>query len=84
MKAGEGNPQAREEEGKLGLLGLERSSSPAGIPRMGIGIPWESHCFHLLEAVEGADEVADVVWMLLALKTFSMRKVDVLIQERRC
>jgi len=23
LKAGEGNPQAREEEGKLGLLGLE-------------------------------------------------------------
>jgi len=34
VKAGEGNPQAREEEGKLGLLGLERSSSPAGIPRI--------------------------------------------------
>jgi len=31
MKAGEGNPQAREEESKL-LIGLERSSSPAGIP----------------------------------------------------
>jgi len=38
MKAGEGNPQAREEEGKLGLLGLERSSSLAGIPRIwGLG-----------------------------------------------
>jgi len=58
MKAGEGNPQAREEEGKR-LFGLERSSSPAGIPGiwelefrgkaasiMGIGIPWESHRFH--------------------------------------
>jgi len=33
MKAGEGNPQAREEEGKR-LLGLERSSSLAGIPRI--------------------------------------------------
>jgi len=31
MKAGEGNPWAREEEGKH-LLGLERSSSPAGLP----------------------------------------------------
>jgi len=30
VKAGEGNPQAREEEGKR-LLGLERSSSLAGI-----------------------------------------------------
>jgi len=59
MKAGEGNPQAREEEGKRqGLLGMERSSSLAGIPgiwglefygkatTMGIGIQWESHCFH--------------------------------------
>jgi len=32
MKAGEDNPQAREEEGKQSLLGLERSSSLAGIP----------------------------------------------------
>jgi len=31
LKAGEGNPQAREEEGKR-LLGLERSSSLAAIP----------------------------------------------------
>jgi len=34
MKAGEGNPQAREEEGKLHLLSMEHSSSLAGIPRM--------------------------------------------------
>jgi len=34
MKAGEGNPQAREEEGKLSLLSTRRSSSLAGIPRM--------------------------------------------------
>jgi len=34
MKAGEGNPQAREEEGKLYLLSTECSSSLAGIPRM--------------------------------------------------
>jgi len=33
MKAGEGNPQARE-EGKLSLLSTECSSSPAGIPGM--------------------------------------------------
>jgi len=32
VKAGEGNPRAREEEGKLYLLSTERSSSPAGIP----------------------------------------------------
>jgi len=32
LKAGEGNPQAREEEGKLSLLSMERCSSPAGIP----------------------------------------------------
>jgi len=43
MKAGEGNPQAREEEGKLSLLGTERSSSLAGIP-------WESHCFHATDS----------------------------------
>jgi len=59
---GEGNPQAREEEGKR-LLGLEHSSSLAGIPgiwelefrgkatSMGIGIPWESHHFHLVSAL---------------------------------
>jgi len=48
VKAGEGNPQAREEEGKLSLLSTGRSSSLAGIPRMwGVGIPWESHRFHL-------------------------------------
>jgi len=35
----------------------------------------------LLETIEGADEVADVVWMLLALETFSLRNVDVLIGE---
>jgi len=34
MKAGEGNPQAREEEGKQSLLGMECSSSLAGIPRI--------------------------------------------------
>jgi len=34
MKAGEGNPQAREEEGKLSLLSTECSSSLAGIPRL--------------------------------------------------
>jgi len=34
MKVGEGNPQAREEEGQLYLLSTECSSSPAGIPRM--------------------------------------------------
>jgi len=34
MKAGEGNPQAWEEEGKLYSLSKERSSSLAGIPRM--------------------------------------------------
>jgi len=32
----------------------------------------------LFETVDGADEVADVFWMLLALKTFSLRSVDVL------
>jgi len=35
----------------------------------------------LLETVEGADETADVVWMLLALETFSLRNLDVLIKE---
>jgi len=32
MKAGEGNPQAWEKEGKLSLLSMERCSSLAGIP----------------------------------------------------
>jgi len=35
----------------------------------------------LLETIEGADEAADVVWMLLALKTFSLRNEYVLIKE---
>jgi len=35
----------------------------------------------LLETVEGADEAADIVWMLLALETFSLRNVDVLLKE---
>jgi len=34
VKVGEGNPQAREEEGKLSLVSTEHSSYPAGIPRM--------------------------------------------------
>jgi len=34
MKAGEDNPQAREEEGKLYLLSTERNTYPAGIPGM--------------------------------------------------
>jgi len=34
LKAGEENPHAREEEGKLYLLTTEHSSSLAGIPRM--------------------------------------------------
>jgi len=34
MKAGEDNPQAREEEDKLYLLSMERNTSPAGIPGM--------------------------------------------------
>jgi len=41
----------------------------------------------LIETVEEADEAADVVWMLLALETFSLRNVDVLFQgvpEERC
>jgi len=35
----------------------------------------------LLETVEGVDEEADIVWMLLALETFSLRNVDALIEE---
>jgi len=35
----------------------------------------------LLETIEGADETADVVWMLLALETFSLRNVEVLVEE---
>jgi len=35
----------------------------------------------LLETIEGAHEVAGVVWMLLALETSSLRNVDVLIKE---
>jgi len=54
MKVGEGNPQAREEEGKLGLLGLERSSSPAGIPGIWIGIPWESRHFQKVKVYPSA------------------------------
>jgi len=34
LKVGEGNPQAREEEGKLCLLSMEHSSSLAGVPRI--------------------------------------------------
>jgi len=34
VKAGEDNPQAREEEGKLYLLRTEHNTSPAGILRM--------------------------------------------------
>jgi len=35
----------------------------------------------LLEALEGANEAADVVWMLLVLKTFSLKNVNVLVKE---
>jgi len=35
----------------------------------------------LLETIEGTDEVVDIFWMLLALETFSLRNVDVLIEE---
>jgi len=35
----------------------------------------------LLETIEGKDEAADVVWMLLALETFSLRNVDVLVED---
>jgi len=34
VKVGEGNPQAREKEGKLSLLRLEHNSSLSGIPGM--------------------------------------------------
>jgi len=47
MIAGEGNPQAREEEGKLYLLSMEHISS-WNSQNVGIGIPWESHCFHFV------------------------------------
>jgi len=47
MKAGEGNPQAREEEGKTEFI-RHRAQLISGWNswNMGIGIPWESHCFH--------------------------------------
>jgi len=54
MKAGEGYPQVREEEGKLYLLSTERSSSPTGIPGMwgsefhGKATTFTLHCFHLV------------------------------------
>jgi len=36
----------------------------------------------LLETVRGGvDEAADVFWMLLAVETFSLRNVDVLVEE---
>jgi len=34
VKAGEDNPQAREEEGKLSLLSMESNTSLTGIPEM--------------------------------------------------
>jgi len=72
MKAGEGNPQAREEEGKC-LLGLERSSSPAGIPGIwelefrgkaasiqnSMGKPPLSHSLHKLALSEEEDNNND-------------------------
>jgi len=45
VKEGEGNPQTREEEGKLSLLCMEHNSFPAGIPGIWIRIPMESHSF---------------------------------------
>jgi len=46
MKAGEGNPQAREEEGKLSLLSNRAQLISGWNPQnVGIGILWESHCF---------------------------------------
>jgi len=46
MKAGEGNSQAREEEGKPEFIrpGAQLISG-WNSQNMGIGIPWESHCF---------------------------------------
>jgi len=35
----------------------------------------------LFETVEGADEAEDIAWMLLALETFSLRNLDVFIEE---
>jgi len=48
MKAGEGNPQAREEEGKTEFIkhGAQLISG-WNSQNMWIRIPWESHCFHL-------------------------------------
>jgi len=34
---------------------------------------------HLLEVLKGMDEAADMVWMLLALKTFSLRNLHFLL-----
>jgi len=48
VKAGEGNPQAREEEGKLSLLSNGAQLISGWNPQnVGIGIPWKSHHFHL-------------------------------------
>jgi len=47
MKVGEGNPQAREEEGKLFIKHRAQLISGWNSQNMGIGIPEESHCFHL-------------------------------------
>jgi len=48
VKAGEGNPQAREEEGKTGFIrpGTQLISG-WNSQNMGIRIPWESGRFHL-------------------------------------
>jgi len=46
MKVGEGNPQAREEEGKLFIKHGAQLISSWNSQNVGIGIPWESHCFH--------------------------------------
>jgi len=52
MKAGEDNPQAREEEDKLYLL----QYISVGISGMWIGIPWENHLFQM-RATIGPDLV---------------------------
>jgi len=58
MKAGEDNPQAREEEGKPYLLRTERKTSPAGIPRM-----WGSE-FHGKATEKGSKRILGTYYNL--------------------
>jgi len=46
MKGGEGNLQAREEEGKTVFIKYRAQLSGWNYRNVGIGIPWESRRFH--------------------------------------